>query len=126
MGGLLMNAPRTPLINTRQGIALVGNDRSLYLLFLRQFSQDDTLRSLAAALRAGDASQAYLYAHSLKGLCAQLGLDALFEQAAALCALLRDGKPESLPAAAELFPGLQAVYDETTAAIARCDNPASL
>lgn len=121
-----MNAPRTPLINTRQGIALVGNDRSLYLLFLRQFSQDDTLRSLAAALRAGDASQSYLYAHSLKGLCAQLGLDALFEQAAALCALLRDGKPESLPAAAELFPGLQAVYDETTAAIARCDNPASL
>ena len=72
-----MNAPRTPLINTRQGLALVGNDRELYLLFLRQFSQDDTLRSLAAALRAGDAPAAYLHAHSLKGLCASRGGGAL-------------------------------------------------
>ena len=121
-----MNAPRTPLINTRQGIALAGNDSELYLLFLPQFSQDETLRSLAAALRAGDASAAYLHAHSLKGLCAQLGLDALFEQAVALCELLRNEEPETLPAAAELFPRLQTVYDETTAAIARCDTPSSL
>lgn len=121
-----MNAPRTPLINTRQGLALVGNDRELYLLFLRQFSQDDTLRSLAAALRAGDASAAYLHAHSLKGLCAQLGLDALFEEASLLCTLLREEKPEALPAAAAPFARLHSVYDETVAAIARCDDPASL
>ena len=112
-----MNAPRTPLINTRQGIALAGNDSELYLLFLRQFSQDETLRSLAAALRAGDAPAAYLHAHSLKGLCAQLGLCALSEAASTVCELLRGGNEGGLPEARARAQEVAALHEATCAAI---------
>lgn len=60
----------------------------LYRRFLFSFLQDDTAKTLCAAVRSRDVQTAYRAAHTLKGTCAQLGLTELSDTAASLCPLL--------------------------------------
>lgn len=57
--------------------------------FLRKFPGDPSYANLQAALRAQDISGAFCAAHSLKGTAANLGLDALSENASVLTEALR-------------------------------------
>ena len=60
--------------------------------FLLQLPDDNSYPNLCSALAAGNAEEAFRAAHSLKGICMNLGLMALFEQARDLADVLRDGK----------------------------------
>ena len=63
--------------------------RALHIRYLRRFQEDPSYGALQDALHAGDLPGAYLAAHALKGLSAQLGLSELHAAAAGLCAVLR-------------------------------------
>lgn len=60
------------------GLALNGNDPSFYLAHLRRFAQDTSLLPLSDALAQGDVHQAFLLAHTLKGLSAQLAVTCVY------------------------------------------------
>jgi len=102
-----------PLIEPETGIRLSGGHAALYLRMLALFARDPTVNHLKAAILHQDRQEAYLHAHTLKGLSAQLSLPALNIEAANLCRLLRsDAKmmnalPETLLSA----------YDRTIDAI---------
>ena len=93
------------------GLALNGNDPSFYLAHLRRFAQDTSLLPLSDALAQGDVHQAFLLAHTLKGLSAQLAVTCVYRPAAVLCDLLRDGSADRLPQAQEVA-GLEEARSE--------------
>lgn len=70
--------------------------------FALKFLQDDSFPNLKKALEAQDAPTAFRAAHTLKGVCQNLGFDALYAPASALTEALRAARwtaqiPSSLP-----------------------------
>ena len=113
----MSNLPELAHVDTQLGLHRAGGCLPLYLRFLKRFPEDDSLPGLLAALDAGDVRDAFLYAHSLKGLCAQLGLCALGEAASAVCELLRGGDECNLPAARARAEDVAALHEATCDAI---------
>ena len=62
-----------------------------YLLKFLDYHMDATIRE---ALNAGDFETAFRESHNLKGVCANLSLDALAKSASALTEALRGRNPE--------------------------------
>lgn len=76
--------------------------------FLRKLPDEPSFPTLRQALQAGDAQEAFRAAHSLKGICMNLGLTALGNSASALTEALRGGRiPET---AGELFAAVERDY----------------
>ena len=100
------------------GLACNGNNLSFYLGHLRRFAQDTSLVALSDALMQGNVSQAFLLAHTLKGLSSQLAVTCVYLPAE-LCDLLRDGKAENLPQAQDVFLELLAGFEEAKMEIER-------
>ena len=59
--------------------------------FALKFLQDDSFRNLKKALEEKDAPTAFRAAHTLKGVCQNLGFDALYVPSSALTEALRGG-----------------------------------
>ena len=112
-----MTSAHTPLIDRERGLSLAGNDAQIYSTFLAAFPTDTTCAAMLCALDAGDVHDAFLCAHSLKGLCAQLGLSALGEAASAVCELMRGGDEGNLPAARARAEDVAALHEATCDAI---------
>ena len=101
------------------GLTLNGNDLPFYLGHLRRFAKDTSLLPLNDALTRGDVQQAFLLAHTLKGLSSQLAVVSVSRPAAVLCDLLRSGKSENLPQAHEVFLELLAGFEDARMEIER-------
>ena len=71
------------------------------------------------ALTQGDVHRAFLLAHTLKGLSAQLAVTCVYRPAAVLCDLLRVGSADRLPQAQEAFFALVAGLEEARSEIER-------
>lgn len=85
--------------------------------FLGAFLQDPSFSQLCAAVDSGDPEAAFLAAHTLKGVCGNLGLGGLQRSAGELTEVLRR---RARPIPAEARPLLEAVerdYERTAAAI---------
>ena len=79
--------------------------------FALKFLQDDSFPNLKKALEA----QA---AHTLKGVCQNLGFDALYAPASALTEALRGG---TLDGADTLFPPVEKEYQRVVAALKKLE-----
>ena len=101
------------------GLTLNGNDLPFYLGHLRRFAKDTSLVPLSDALMHGDVQQAFMLAHTLKGLSAQLAVTSVYRPAAVICDLLRDGSATRLPQAQDVFLELVAGLEEARAEIER-------
>ena len=85
--------------------------------FLLRFPQDPTFSSLCQAMRAGDREAAFRCAHTLKGVCANLGLDRLLNSCGRLTEVLR-AEAEEIPGdAALLLEDVRQDYELTVRAI---------
>ena len=82
--------------------------------FVRMFLQDDSFQILEEALRRGDVKEAFRGAHTLKGVCQNLGFDALYVPSSALTEALRGG---NLDGADELFPPVEKEYQRVVEAL---------
>lgn len=82
--------------------------------FLLRFPQDGSYALLEQALARGDGDEAFRGAHTLKGVCQNLGLDRLYTSSAALCEALRGGMGADAP---ELFRQVKEDYARTLSAI---------
>ena len=83
--------PPLPVLNTTGGIRQVGGNVGLYQRLLEEFlaDQQDSIRLTAQALNTGDFNSAIRHAHTLKGVSATLGAEAMSSLATALEHALR-------------------------------------
>ena len=86
--------------------------------FVRMFLQDDSFQILEDALRRGDVKEAFRGAHTLKGVCQNLGFSNLYAPAYALTETLRAGKLEGTQ---EQFARVEEQYRCTMDAIRALD-----
>ena len=100
------------------GLCRCGGNRALYIRFLKRFKDDGSMQALAAAIETGDAKRAFTHAHTLKGLSAQLGLNAVSFCASRLCGALRNTHETLPPEAPTLLGELVSAYAEVLSAIA--------
>ena len=82
--------------------------------FALKFLQDDSFPNLKKALEEKDAPTAFRAAHTLKGVCQNLGFDALYVPSSALTEALRGG---SLDGADEPFPPVEKEYQRVVEAL---------
>lgn len=86
--------------------------------FVRRFADDGEFAALCGALQARDATAAFRSAHTLKGICANLGFSRLYDAASALTERLRGG---SLEGTQELLAATEQAYHGVIDAIAALD-----
>lgn len=95
-------------------LARFGGNEEMLKHFLRLFTQDSSFPGLKAALATGNTEEAFRAVHTLKGICANLGLERLYEKASEMTELLRRGEFEN---AKPLFPGLAGEYETVIEAL---------
>jgi two-component system sensor histidine kinase/response regulator len=107
-----------PGIDVAAGLKRIGGNRKRYETLLRKFAeqQSETGATIAAALAKGDAASAERAAHSLRGVAATLGVNALSEAASRAEAAIRSGK-DAGPEVRALALSLNAVLAGLRAAL---------
>lgn len=68
----------------------------LYMKFIMKFRDDRNLQILQDNLEKKDYEEVFNNAHSIKGVTSNLGLNPIWEEAAAICDLLRGKQPEEV------------------------------
>ena len=88
------DVPAIAGIDRADGLRRVGGNSRLYLKLLREFAkqQAETVGRIRAALAAKDAETATRLAHTLRGVAGNLGASPVQTAAAAVEAVLRDGR----------------------------------
>lgn len=87
---------------------------ALLVRFLGKFPDDPNFPALEAAITAGDCEAAFTAAHTLKGVCGNLSMTALFDTVSRQTELLRSG---DLAAAAGMMDSLRSQYRAVCSAI---------
>lgn len=70
------------------------HNEAMICKFVRMFLQDDSFHILEDGLRRGDVKEAFRGAHTLKGVCQNLGFSNLYAPAYTLTETLRAGQLE--------------------------------
>ena len=96
--------------NADEIIARLGGNASLVERFLGKFPSDKSFQELQTALENDETETAFRAAHTMKGICANLGLQTLFDKSSAITELLRGSDLES---AKKDFPALEEEYNRT-------------
>ena len=94
----------------KEGIRRTGGNAQIYLRFLKRFPDDPTFHLLTAAFERKHFQEAYVHAHTLKGLCAQLGITALISPAEHICTLLKSCDSASLSMAKKVLDEMTLLY----------------
>ena len=85
--------------------------------FVAKFLNDDSYDQLCRAMQEGRREEAFRAAHTLKGVCANLGFERLYSSASRLTEELRPQDSAISASAAALLAQVQQDYAETTGAI---------
>ena len=90
---------------------------ALVARFVGEFFEDENFAKLGEALAAQDVKAAFMAAHTLKGVCQNLGFDNLYAPSSELTEVLRAG---SLEGADELYAKVAAEYHRTEEVLKPC------
>lgn len=97
-------------------LARMGNSKDKLKKYVKMFSSDTTAEDLFTAFRQEDYVSAFMFAHTLKGLCATLGFSTLHASASELTEALRNTVSEN---ANELFDKVYTDYSTLSQALAQ-------
>lgn len=98
-----------------EGLLSRLGSEALIKKFAIKFLADGSFQDLKTSLEAGEAEQAFRAAHTLKGICLNLGFDNLYKPSEELTEFLR-GR-EIVPGSQEKFAEVEAQYNRTVTAI---------
>ena len=90
---------------------------ALVARFVGKFFEDENFAKLGGALAAQDVKAAFMAAHTLKGVCQNLGFDNLYAPSSVLTEVLRAG---SLEGTDELYAKVAAEYHRTEEVLKPC------
>lgn len=90
---------------------------SLIKKFITKFLDDETFSDLCNAFQDGQREKAFRAVHTLKGVCANLSFDRLFDSATRLTEELRPQTSDISDIAVELMADVKRDYEITVAAI---------
>lgn len=90
---------------------------TLVARFVGKFFEDENFAKLGEALAAQDVEAAFVAAHTLKGVCQNLGFDNLYAPSSELTEVLRAG---SLEGADELYAKVVAEYRKMEEVLKPC------
>ena len=82
--------------------------------FVLKFLDDNSYANLKEAIAAGNVEEAFRAAHTLKGVCLNLGFDNLYKASSAITEIFRAGE---LAGAEEAFEEVEKQYNITVNAI---------
>lgn len=97
--------------DVREGIHRVADDEEFYRQMLKKAAVPDAWKKLEDAVHRKDSRSAFLAAHELKGVFANLSLDPLYHAADAVVEDLRNDVKDTFPVH---FRNLQKKYHEFT------------
>lgn len=90
-------------------LTLMGGSERIVDKFVKKFPNDKTAEQLFETFAAGDYETAFRMAHTLKGLCLNLGFEKLRSSSSELTEALRGGVAENAP---ELLETVRRDYSE--------------
>lgn len=99
-------------------VGRMGGSEKMLAKFAKKFPTDKTFAQLVEAYENKDQKTAFRMAHTLKGLCLNLGLDRLQKSSAELTEALRDQVADN---AEELMERVREDYEITLAAFNEVD-----
>lgn len=99
-------------------LARFSNEKRL-LRFVRLFSDDPSFREVERYLSEDRLEEAFLAAHTLKGVCLNIGFTGLYKHASDTTEALRERDPEKARAC---FSGLKACFNEILEYIAELED----
>ena len=105
------NALREQGVNVDKALERMKGNAAAYRDFLIEFLTDPDFASLEEAVKAGNVRSACDYAHGLKGMAANLGLDAVCHKINVLVEILRAEQTEG---AAEALGEVMAACTDVT------------
>ena len=85
--------------------------------FVAKFLDDPSFDQLCEKMKIGDRVEAFRAAHTLKGVCANLGFGHLLAVAVELTEVLREGNDQIPETAIPLLDNVREAYNQTVAAI---------
>lgn len=88
----LWNMLRERGVDVDKALARMKGNKDAYRNFLIEFFEDPDFEALGSAIAAGNAQNAFEYAHGLKGMAANLGLDEVRGKLGVLVEILRPGE----------------------------------
>jgi HPt (histidine-containing phosphotransfer) domain-containing protein len=103
-------------INVDSALERFLDDEEMYFEFLLQFLDENGLPALQKTVASGDVKSAFDAAHTIKGVCANLSIDAMSDIVEPMVEVLRAGSMEGV--ASEL-QRLTDTYDVVSDAIRR-------
>lgn len=86
-------------VDVDKALERMKGNKDAYKGFLIEFFEDPDFETLGEEIRAGNTKKAFEYAHGLKGMAANLGLDEVRSKLSVLVEILRGGGGEGAPAA---------------------------
>ena len=102
--------------NFEKAITRMCNKESMLAKFAKKFPSDPAYTGLVEAFESGDMPTAFRMAHTLKGVCLNLGLDKLQASASELTEALRNTEAPAANAA-ELYEQVKKDYEITVTAL---------
>lgn len=93
-------------------------NNALIIKLVKKFESDQSYAELKQGLADKDVEKAFRAAHTLKGICLNLGFAQLTEDVVNITEILRSGKLEGTD---ELFSKIQETYENTVATIKKMD-----
>lgn len=102
--------------NYEEVLGRFAGNKMLVEKFARKFIDDPSYQMLSGCMEKKDYQEAFRAAHTLKGVCANLGFTELFKVSSDMTEELRGGDPDvaKLP---EMFEKITAEYKKTVDAI---------
>lgn len=85
--------------------------------FVAKFLEDPSFDQLCEQMKNGDRAEAFRAAHTLKGVCANLGFGHLLTSSGELTEVLREENEQIPEAAFSLLEDVRAAYNQTASAI---------
>ena len=93
--------------NANPVIERFGGNAEITKRFIKKFAAEESYENLKKALASNEAEEAFRAAHTLKGICLNLGFDCLFEKSSIITEYSRS---KNIVDANKFFPELEREY----------------
>ena len=98
-------------IDVKKGLAIVANNKAVYMKLLKSFANNAFCEQILDAVKNGNLEQVRQCAHSLKGVAGNMYMDELFELSREIETAAKEGAPVAM--SDECIVKISSAYERT-------------